>query len=285
YSFSHLTFQEYFTALEVINRFDPQSPEKLFNRMTRKSWREVFLLAVGMIQPADELLLSMKRKIDELLASDNNLQQFLIWINQKSCLAEVPYKPVVVRTFYFAFPLEPDYLFAKLLALGYDFADVLALVSKLSKNPILTDFLKLVCELAKNITYNFWYAQDLARDLIYNLDHLNALEPELRSSVQQLKAQVPNPDQDLYRFGEWWTAKSKAWTWELIVLLFEPHNPGYNWQFSEQQKKLLTQYYDANKLLMDCLNSGCEVSPEVGQEIEETLLLTIAEIEKRRNKG
>ena len=48
---------------------------------------------------------------------------------------------------------------------------------------------------------------------------------------------------------------------------------GYDWQFSDEQKALLRQYYDANKLLVDCLNSDCYVSREVRQEIEKSLLL------------
>lgn len=43
-------------------------------------------------------------------------------------------------------------------------------------------------------------------------------------------------------------------------------------------KELLRQYYNANKLMVDCLNSGCVVSPKM-REIGETLLLSIAEIE------
>lgn len=45
---------------------------------------------------------------------------------------------------------------------------------------------------------------------------------------------------------------------------------------------MLQQYYDANKLLVDCLNSGCAVSLKVREEIEETLLLPNAEIERRK---
>jgi hypothetical protein len=47
---------------------------------------------------------------------------------------------------------------------------------------------------------------------------------------------------------------------------------------------LLRKYYDANKLLVDCLNSGCNVSPAVRQEIEETLLLPIANLQKIGDK-
>ena len=50
-------------------------------------------------------------------------------------------------------------------------------------------------------------------------------------------------------------------------------NIGYDWQFSTQQKQALQQYYDANKLLWDCINSSCYTTHTVRQEIEETLLL------------
>jgi hypothetical protein len=49
-------------------------------------------------------------------------------------------------------------------------------------------------------------------------------------------------------------------------------------------KETLQQYYDANKLLVDCMNSDCYVSREVRQEIGETLLLPIAEIQKRSSE-
>ncbi|MEQ9666955.1 NACHT C-terminal helical domain 2-containing protein [Coleofasciculus sp. G2-EDA-02] len=65
--------------------------------------------------------------------------------------------------------------------------------------------------------------------------------------------------------------------------MIQYRNIGHNWQFSDSQKQLLKQYYDANKLLVDCLNSDCYVSQEVRQEIEDTLLLPIAEIEKRKS--
>jgi hypothetical protein len=60
-------------------------------------------------------------------------------------------------------------------------------------------------------------------------------------------------------------------------------NIGYNWQFNNQQQEALAQYNSANQLLVDCLNSDCYVSREVRQEIEDTLLLPIAEIEKRKH--
>ena len=48
---------------------------------------------------------------------------------------------------------------------------------------------------------------------------------------------------------------------------------GHNWGFNPEQKELLECYFDANKLLIDCLNSSCVVSNEVREATENTLLL------------
>ena len=56
---------------------------------------------------------------------------------------------------------------------------------------------------------------------------------------------------------------------------YSPHR-----RFTYDQKLRLVQYYYANLLLMQCLNSDCYVSREVRQEIDDTLLLPIAEIER-----
>ena len=97
-------------------------------------------------------------------------------------------------------------------------------------------------------------------------------------ALQELKKQLPQPDGDKEIFRKWWQAIGQVWTSELRKIIISYRNIGHDWQFSEQQKSLLRKYYDANILLVNCLNSGCNVSPTVRQEIEETLLLPIANI-------
>jgi len=53
---------------------------------------------------------------------------------------------------------------------------------------------------------------------------------------------------------------------------FEPH---HYFHITTQR------YYDANQLLIDCLNSNCEVTVAVRQEIEAALLLPQKELEER----
>jgi hypothetical protein len=54
----------------------------------------------------------------------------------------------------------------------------------------------------------------------------------------------------------------------------------YDWPFQSEQAEKIRDYYSANLLLADCLNSECYVSREVREEIEATMLLPVAEIEK-----
>lgn len=105
YSFSHLTFQEYFTAREIVASSDPRALEtalqQLVSHITERRWREVLLLSVGMLRNADYLLQLMKQRIDQLIAQDKQLQAFLSWVSQKAAAVSVPYKLVTVRAFYF----------------------------------------------------------------------------------------------------------------------------------------------------------------------------------------
>jgi predicted NACHT family NTPase len=102
YSFSHLTFQEYFTARWFKEKADGDFGA-LIRHVTDKKWREVFLLTVEMLQSADKadkLMLGMKREIDNLLAQDEKLQEFLGWVEEKSRSVQTRYKSATVRAFY-----------------------------------------------------------------------------------------------------------------------------------------------------------------------------------------
>lgn len=69
YSFSHITFQEYFAANKIVTT-PPEHAEEVLQKFVRhmpeKRWREVFLLAVEMLPNAEDLLQLMKRQLDTL---------------------------------------------------------------------------------------------------------------------------------------------------------------------------------------------------------------------------
>jgi predicted NACHT family NTPase len=107
------------------------------------------------------------------------------------------------------------------------------------------------------------------------------LDAGLYKSLQQLRDQFPNPNQNRERFQIWWQAHSSAWVEQLKTTIINYRNINHDWQFSQQQQQVLQRYYDANQLLLDCLNSNCEVTPAVREEIETTLLLPTKELEDR----
>ena len=100
--------------------------------------------------------------------------------------------------------------------------------------------------------------------------------------MQKLKAQLPVLEKDDTTRRQWWVDNGQNWAKKLNSAMIQYCNIGQNWQLSKQQGKLLHQYYYGNELLVDCLNRSCYVSRHVRQEIEETLLLPSAEIEKRK---
>ncbi|NEQ71317.1 MAG: NACHT domain-containing NTPase [Symploca sp. SIO2D2] len=282
YSFSHLTFQEYFTAREI---FVTANLEELANRVTEKHWREVFLLTAGMVRDASKLMQLIKQKIDGLVASDEKIQQFLSWVNQKSNSVNFPYKPVAVRAFYFSLSFGRDrdfYLsFGRSIELDLNFYLSFDLPFDLYLNFYLERAfdLNLDISLNLNLDLDFYLDLDLDLDLDPELDQVlsqaETLTPNLKHSLQQLQDELPNPEEEeeQLQFQQWWKVNGEDWTKQLRAVMIEHRNIGHDWQFNEQQQELLKQYYDANQLLVDCLNSDCYVSQEVRQEIEDTLLL------------
>jgi predicted NACHT family NTPase len=227
----------------------------------------------------------MKQQTDALVASDDKLQQFLTWVSQKSLSVKVPYKPAAVRAFYFALArvdlaLVP--VLNRAIARALDLALITAPDPK--RDSILFRALDQALErgMARGINFAIVPALILVLDLALDPALESALERERRQVLQEIKEQLPDPDGGEEIFRQWWEAKSQAWNEQLRSVMIKHRNIGHNWQFSDQQKEVLRQYYDANKLLVDCLNNSCNVTPAVRSQIEETLLLPIAEIEKYR---
>jgi predicted NACHT family NTPase len=299
YSFSHLTFHEYFTAREIVvgKQSSEEALQNLVNYITDYRWQEVFLLAVGMSSNADPLLQLMKQQVDAILADDEKLQQFLMWASEKSRSVEVPYKPAVIRTIYFCFVLARAIQPHLLNAYEIDLACVIESPSYSSywlkdrlKRIFKHEFslvrnLDLTCNLAKKLVYARSRAGLLADKL---KDYLNkaitSARSEFKQSLKYYRGQLPDADCNQEIFKQWWKSNGYTWAEEVRALTIKHCNHCQDWQFSGSQKRLLRQYYNANVFLLECLNSDCYVSREVRQEIEDTLLLPIAEIENRKHR-
>lgn len=279
YSFSHLTFQEYFTAWRFANSLEPQSLEKLVVHINEERWREVFLLTAEILPSADELMRLMKEQVDKIIPNDKKLQPFFTWLKQKTLSVknqdQVLLKLATVRSLYFArevdrfshsmrepvsslfkcaYALEPTAYFGSNNALDIDSAVYFFVVFAERPKVIRSCTLAPVLE----------------------------LKPELKQKLEKLQYQIPNEipndkenEEEINKFNDWLEKDFPSWFEQVTMITITYRNVGHNWELSEESKSQLRQYYDANKLLVDCLNSSRNISPTIRARIEETFLLPI----------
>ncbi|HEY9619453.1 MAG TPA: NACHT domain-containing NTPase [Crinalium sp.] len=100
----------------------------------------------------------------------------------------------------------------------------------------------------------------------------------MKQEIDAIAAQDPY----LQKFLTWTSQKSFATPpLSAVSRTTQYQNTQHDWHFSPEQQAVLQQYYDANQLLLDCLNSNCEVTDAVRQDIEAALLLPQQDLEKQ----
>ncbi|WP_414514418.1 NACHT C-terminal helical domain 2-containing protein [Nostoc sp. PCC 9305] len=259
YSFSHLTFHEYFAAREIVAN---SAWESLVEHITEIRWQEVFLLAAGMMRKADDLLVLMKSKIDSIVAFDNKLQYILDTVYNKFLSVKYNNKGAGVRAFYLEHALFFSYSAIDScgeFARAFGFTDYID--PEIDFDDALTDALEMT---DSDYQECFTYALSL---------NLN-LEPEFQNLLQKLKEQIPfqdNPEKRIEREDK----IIKKWLNQLRELIIKYRKICYREELNDEQIELIWNYYNANLLLNDCLNSDCYVSREVRDKIENSLFLPI----------
>ena len=218
FSFSYLAFQEYFTARKIVASHNlqtlEQSLERLVSHITEPRWREVFLLTVAMLRSADSLVQLMKQQIDALITQDPYLQEFLTWASQKSRVA--PAQPAAKRAFYLALARTPH--------LAPHFALAITLDQGIFLDAALDD---LVVSCALNLSSDFAHTHACADALRNAL--VIVLDSGLHQSLQQLKDQLPDANQDEARFQDWWQNNHLVWTAQLREAIAEHRDLQHHW--------------------------------------------------------
>jgi hypothetical protein len=233
-------------------------------------------------------------------------------VNKKSCSVHIPYQyrshsrdtsksfRAAYRAFYLSSVLDLDLTLerafwdAESLSSGHvlDYASGISIPHSYIYH-LREDFL------AYSITYAFPRIRESAYSPISALKVARIFEPviayKLLELLKPIKEQINNQKNANRRepIGAWWKANGQAWTKQLkevMIKYCKIVHDGHNWQFSSQQMESLQHYYDANQLLMDCLERAGDVNnleqrEEIQDEIEETLLLPIAEIDQLQAGG
>jgi hypothetical protein len=312
WSFSHLTFQEYFVATYISVHISAQNRETIFlnlvSQLTKQYGYNVFSMTVNMLPNADCLLCLMKQKIDDLIKSEDEIQKYLIWLKQKSLsVSNGQYKLSAIRTFYFYLELTNfscigeflhperkvlayaiDNNFRRAMVCGYKYGAAIAMLRSLTKSTVFDFFYGLAND---EISLDIALASILDDDIVF-FHALGAfrfifsleLRLELKDKLDSLIRQIPNKWADWYK-NKWADCDEDdciAWQESFRSVVANERGILRDWQFSEEQKQKLQQYYDANKLLVSYLNlENIKVSPEIKRSIEDNLLLPIATLQQR----
>jgi len=272
FSFSYLALQEYFTARKIVANHNlqslGQSLQGLVDHITDPHWREIFLLTASMLRSADGLVELMKLEIDSLVSKDPYLQDFLAWASKKTKSNPLEAKSATSRAFYLALIRAPQ------------FAPDLALACTLNQGEFLDAALDdLLRESVLNESKDFAYVHACG-DALSNILGI-VVDIGFHKSLQQLSDQLPNSNHTKASFENWCKKNYATWVSKLQEAIYTHRSIGNKWEFTISQEQALQHYYDANQLLLDCLNSNCEVTTSIREEIETTLLLPQQELEKR----
>ena len=272
FSFSYVAIQEYFTARKIVASHNLQalgtSLNGLVEHITEPYWREIFLLTASMLRSADSLMQLMKQQIDGLVAQDPYLQEFLDWASQKSEANPAQNRPATGRAFYLALTRAPHLVPHFALACSLDQGAFL--------DSALDDLLqKAVLTGSKDFAYVHACADALSNILGVVVDLA------FHKSLQKLSDQLPNSNHTQASFQKWCQQNYADWVIQLQKEVSTHRDISNQWEFDAAQQKVLENYYVANQLLLDCLNSNCEVTTSIREEIEATLLMPQKELEER----
>ncbi|MBE9098725.1 NACHT domain-containing protein [Vacuolonema iberomarrocanum] len=258
-SFSHLTFQEYLTAVFLVDR---QEYPYVYDYVTDERWRFVVEVIAERLDESkiDEFLLSTKNSLDMFLQPYPRLQEFVQWIAAFVDTTVAPseeqktYHKTLLRARYFVSLLEdvsapsgfamlssrrslefPNFEYATVTYSNQvcEFHGLLLRLfhSKPGDHAMFPGIVKKLTKIAQKFD-NF--------PMKNSLDNWNFL-------AQQQLANYHNE-------AEWWYARYPFWQDLTRQFLAQHCDIKCDWNFSDEEKSLLRQYFNGTKLLADCLN-------------------------------
>jgi hypothetical protein len=308
YSFSHLTFHEYFTAKQIADCYqvgEHSAFSTLVSHICDQEWNEVFLLTITMLRNADILIAMMKAKIDSLINTDQEIKKFLRWLGERAVFAinnpTLPglyYKPAIVRSYHSFLLLDDVDIKFSAISIGSAINQTSEIDSPVMNTSIVEDsqkaMVKVVSTAADNeraIAIAIVVASSIHDSLETVTERTVAVtgaidkaieltdDSQLKKSLSDLRMQLPPISNEAEVLKDWWQNHGFLWISHLKDAQIKFRHLEHNFRFSYAQIELLQRYYRASLLLINCLNTECCVSTLVRDEVEASLLLPPADIE------
>jgi NACHT domain len=318
YSFSHLAFQEYLTARKFVFEYDPQVSismlSHLVSHMTEDRWHEIFLLVAEMSFQANELFKFMNYQVQAQITSSPNIKAFLSWVNCKaqstvtqrvknydenlssngkaysqesydSNFEQDQLQSTTMRAFYFCIGLSQisgrigsDFNLA--LTLNPNFSSTIHSDLDMALDLSLFHVLNLINNLESTRCPILTLQRTLKRATAY----ATKIKSELAQELQEIVQKLPPLGDEKAQFWLWWHEQGEAWSESVSSAAIKYRNIGYQWELNPLEQVSLKQYYQANILLVNCLERSSHVSPDVKQAIKHKLLIPPAENEETQSE-
>jgi tRNA A37 threonylcarbamoyladenosine biosynthesis protein TsaE len=154
YSFSHLTFQEYYTAKYITENANRGTLERLAIHLNDSRWREIFLLTASLLSEATPLFEAMQAVAQQTLRNNPILLPIQAWAYKRATYIPA-YKECAKRTLYWFI-----YLNLAIFDLNHD--QFLDLARELDSN--LVRYIARDLDRARDLDQNLALALVLARD-------------------------------------------------------------------------------------------------------------------------
>ncbi len=266
YSFSHLTFQEYLTAREIIHDGRQKKLNLLASKIADYRWHDILKLAVSMMRSADDLLILMKEKSDQIISSDLQIQNLMSWVNEKAKSAPLTDKIQSIRAFYLTLVIAIAQsnssnlanVLARTLVLDLD------LYQNQNLNLDLAFDLTRAIEKQTNVELNLDIDLDLSLALEYAQEMANQ---NLAEAIQELINNCPENTDSHTAWLDWTNYfRQKSITYR---------NIGHMWELNPSQIELLHQYCNANQLISECIESDCYIHQSTRQTLKNSLLCPV----------
>jgi len=276
HSFSHLTFQEYFTASYIVRKGD-LAIKGLFTHLTEDNWNEVFLLSAQMLDDDDSetFFTSFLQTLSDLIKGEEKINKFLNWARKKASSVQSKYSHEAVISHYASatchlllnqdleFNVNHDhdiFLVVSIFGLSYaiDRDMVRGFTSYRDANyePDPDLFLDYKLNCALDVSY--WASLAAAYPNAYAYPDEEALGNPLNNSITIAKKMGISPLVDQLKQLKLPikpnVKENQTYTRQIQTIMIEHRDIGHDWKFSPKELDKLTTYLKVTKLLVDCLN-------------------------------
>jgi NACHT domain len=299
WSFSHLTLQEYLTA--VWYKGDQRLEELVSKYLFDVRWREVFILLAGTVDKADNLLKRMQEAAEAHLADQLRALQLVRWASSKAALVTDAEETVARRAFALALARDLASIFDLTSALDRDgsFNRALA-ISRALERP-LDRSLDRALSLSRALAHSRVLDRAFVRPLVRILDGArsrpldSAIDQAIYGAyVENLLALLSGLDSSQLLSGPWHEAGQqvqairdqpskdaslteilKAWKQVLNIFANALHLPP-ELCASGEEGDTLESYLYACQLIIDCRNAATGVSRSIWAGICQRMLNPLA---------